>query len=112
MTRRICAFLNGGKYYVSQEFNGDMREQARFNPHPSLSCNWPDIIGTFDGSQTLDDFKAAVHSIENAYGYEHVALEVLDTLPSNQEQVWLLVNGVLQLYMNYGRLVGAAERAQ
>ena len=109
MTRRICAFQCDGKYYISQEFNGDMHEQSLFHIRPSLTCDWVDVIGTFDGCQTLEDFKAAVHSMENAYGYEHEALEIAEKLPDNQEQVWLLVDGSLQLHTIYGRLVKSKD---
>lgn len=104
MTRRICAFKQNEKFYISQEFNGDKSEQSLFNPRPSISVDWDYIIGTFDGSQTLEDFKAAVHSMENAYEYEHFPVEAVDTLPDAQE-VWMLIDGELRLYSQYGNLV-------
>lgn len=104
MTRRICAFEQDGKFYVSQEFNGDRSEQSVYHSRPTIPVDWDYIIGTFDGSQTLDHFKAAVHSTENAYGYEQVPVEKVDTLPGVQE-VWMLIDGELRLYSQYGKLV-------
>ena len=108
MNRRICAFEHNGKYYMSQEFNGDREEQAMWQSNPSISCNWLDVIGTFNGCETLDDFISAVYSMENAYGYEHEESEVVDELPAVQE-VWLLKDGQLQLYAKYGELVSSID---
>lgn len=108
MTRRICAFEQDGKFYVSQEFNGDRSEQSVYHPRPTIPVDWDYIIGTFDGSQTLDHFKAAVHSMENAYGYEQVPVEEVDTLPGVQE-VWMLIDGELRLYSQYGELVNEVK---
>lgn len=108
MTRRICAFKQNGKFYVSQEFNGDRSEQTLWNPVPTIPVDWDCIIGTFDGSKTLDHFKAAVHSMENAYGYEQVPVEEVDILPGVQE-VWMLIDGKLCLYSQYGELVSEAK---
>lgn len=108
MNRRICAFEHDGKYYISQEFNGDGAEASAWQSNIRIPFHWSDVIGTFNGSETLDDFISAVHSMENAYGYEHEDLEVANELPSVQE-VWLLKEGQLQLYAKYGELVSSIE---
>lgn len=103
MTRRIIAFEVNGKFMISQELNGDKSEQRMFGL-PQGNINWSDVIKTFDGSKTTDDFVAAVHSVENAYHYQQIPLAVVDELPI-VEQLWLLKDGSLQLAYEYGKPV-------
>lgn len=103
MTRRIIAFEVNGKFMISQELNGDKSEQQMFGL-PQGNLNWSDVIKTFDGSKTTDDFVAAVHSVENAYHYQQIPLAVVDKLPI-VEQLWLLKDGSLQLAYEYGKPV-------
>lgn len=103
MTRRIIAFEVNGKFMISQELNGDKSEQQMFGL-PQGNLNWSDVIKTFDGSKTTDDFVAAVHSVENAYHYQQIPLAVVDELPI-VEQLWLLKDGSLQLAYEYGKPV-------
>lgn len=103
MTRRIIAFEVNGKFMISQELNGDKSEQHMFGL-PQGNLNWSDVIKTFDGSKTTDDFVAAVHSVENAYNYQQIPLAVVDELPT-VEQLWLLKDGSLQLAYEYGKPV-------
>lgn len=108
MTRRIIAFEVNGKFMVSQELNGDKSEQRMFGL-PQGNLNWSDVIKTFDGSKTTDDFVAAVHSVENAYHYQQIPLAVVDELPV-VEQLWLLKDGSLQLAYEYGKPVSKITR--
>ena len=103
MTRRICAMEHNGQFYVSQEFNGDYSEQLRFKLCTMCLGDWPDLISTFDGCRTVEEFTSAVRNMENAFHYQQEPLGVLSSLPP-YEEVWLLQDGKLTLYSEYGEL--------
>lgn len=104
MTRRICAMQHNGKFYISQEFNGDLYEQTLFGLPSPCAGNWRDLICTFDGCATLEEFASAVRSMENAFHYSHEELEVIDTLLP-YEELWWVKNGKLVLHSEYGVVV-------
>lgn len=112
MTRRICAMAHNGKFLISQEFNGDRREQELFSGFGmAVTCHgaWDDLIPTFDGNTTPEHFASAVRSMENAYQYGQEPLEEVEELP-DCEEVWMLVSGKLVLYSRYGKLVEQEEK--
>ena len=104
MTRRICAMQYQGVYYISQEFNGDYSEQLHFRQYTMCLGDWNDLIRTFDGCRTVEEFAEAVRSMEKAFHYYQVPLEVVPELPSCEE-IWILQDGKLMLYSKYGELV-------
>jgi len=108
MTRRYIVYKGqqGGTtvYWVSQEFNGDRAEALRFNPDTTISVNWNEVVSSFDNIRSLHDFEIAVKTAENKYTYENIKLSKTTTMPANEE-VWLLVDGKLQLYAKYGEVI-------
>lgn len=104
MTRRTIVFKEGGKFYASQEFNGDKAEAGQFCKHSNLKADWPDIVALFDDVKTVEDFGLAVRKAEDLYGYEHEELEQVNELPGAQE-VWLMAGGYLHLHFKYGEPV-------
>ena len=104
MTRRICAYVHNGKYYLSQEFNGDREEGIQFLGGSLVEGNWEDLISIFDGVDSLETFEAAVIELEKAFHYGQEPLEVEDAIPCCEE-LWLVKNGFLTLYAVYGDVV-------
>lgn len=112
MTRRICAMPHNGKFLISQEFNGDRREQEMFSAFGmAVTClgTWDELIHTFDGSTTPEQFASAVRSMENAFGYGQETLEDVEELP-RCEEVWILESGRLVLHSKDGTLVEKEEK--
>jgi len=104
MTRRVLAYEDRGKYYISQEFNGDRREGLQWNKNTLLKANWEDIIPLFDDIKTLTKFRRTVKKAEELYGYETYPLRVDDELP-RCEEVWKVTKGKLVLYAKYDEVV-------
>lgn len=102
MTRRIIVLKKDGKFYASQEFNGDKAEAANFHPNIGIKADWPEIIELFTGKATVASFKDAVRDAEKLYGYESMEVEELDELPSCEE-IWLTTGVFLYLYTKYGK---------
>ena len=99
MTRRNIAFRKGDGFYISQEFNGDKDEAARFSSC-MIDRTWPEILEYFEELNTLEDFAQAVHQAEQSYRYEHLGLEQVKNLPTCQE-VWMVGSGCPYLYARY-----------
>lgn len=101
MTRRMIVFKKDGKFYASQEFNGDKNECAQVNSAAKILVDWPEIMKLFTGKVSVWSFQEAVKEAERLYGYESVAVEDLDELPSCEE-IWLTTGGFLYKYTKYG----------
>lgn len=103
MTRRIIVLKKDGKFYASQEFNGDRTETTEFCPNANIKADWSEIIELFAGKASVLSFKEAVRAAEKLYGYESVEVKELDGLPSCEE-IWLTTGVFLYLYSKYGEL--------
>lgn len=101
MTRRMIVFKKDGKFYASQEFNGDKNECAQVNSAAKILVAWPEIMKLFTGKASVSSFQKAVKEAERLYGYESVDVEELDELPSCEE-IWLTTGGFLYKYTKYG----------
>lgn len=108
MTRRIIVYkgrnAHEGTYFVSQEFNGDRAEALRFNPHTSIRISWDEVVSYFNNINSLHDFREVVMRVENMYTYENIKLRRTDKIP-HYEEVWMLIEGKLQLYSKHGEVV-------
>lgn len=104
MTRRILVFNDNSKYYVSQEFNGDKEEFIRFHGHSFVPVNWEDVVPLFNDVETLPQFRKVIKTAEGMYGYEKCPLNIKDEVP-RCEEVWMLIDGKLQLYARYDDVV-------
>lgn len=104
MTRRVLVYEDNGKYYISQEFNGDKREALHWNKNTLLKVNWEEIIPLFDAVTTLTKFKKTVRKAEDLYGYETYPLRVSDEFP-RREEVWKVIDGKLVLYAKFDEVV-------
>lgn len=104
MTRRIIVYkgrnIHDGYYFVSQEFNGDMEEAIKWNPKTAIKTNWNGIIELFNGINSLHTFRKAVKKAEDLYTYENISLVKKEKIP-RCEEVWMLIDGKLQLYSRY-----------
>lgn len=101
MTRRTIVFKKDGKFYASQEFNGDKAEAAVFHPNIDIKADWLEIVELFTGKASVESFKDAVKDAEGLYGYKSVDVEELDGLPSCEE-IWLTTGVFLYLHSKYG----------
>lgn len=104
MTRRTLVYEEDGKYYFSQQFNGDKNEAELFKLCTSITANWKEIIPLFDGVVTLAQFKDAVAKAEKLYGYEPEPVVKCNVMPCT-EQVWKQINGKLTLYALYDEVL-------
>lgn len=104
MTRRIIVYKSRNaherSYFVSQEFNGDREESIKWNPKTEINANWNDIIELFNGIDSLHTFRKAVKKAENLYTYENISLVKEENIPQCEE-IWMLIDGKLQLYSKY-----------
>ena len=97
MTRRTIVYkgrkatVHEGYYFISQEFNGD-------------KDNWNDVVELFDGVNSLHDFRESIRKAEDLYTYENVPLRKVSRLPQCEE-IWMLIDGKLQMYSKYGELI-------
>lgn len=95
MTRRICAFPFKGKYYLSQEFEGDLPEQRLNGLTPTISADWKLLAECyFRNVTTLEAFRKAVIHLEKSFRYQHVPLLESSSLP-DVEELWMQVGGNL-----------------
>ena len=105
MTRRIIVYkgrnTHEGLYFISQEFNGDRQEAVKWNPNTVIKANWNEVVDLFDEINSLHDFRKAVRNAENLYTYENIPLKKEEKIP-RCEEVWMLIDGKLQLYSKYG----------
>lgn len=97
-------FEDNGKYYVSQEFNGDKEEALIYCPNTLLKATWDEIPPLFEGCVTLTKFRESVRKAENVYGYEQYPLCIRNEIP-RCEEVWKLEKGKLILYTKYDKLM-------
>ena len=104
MTRRVLVYEDNGKFYISQEFNGDKKEALSWNKNTFLKVNWEEIIPLFDGITTLTKFRKAVRKSEKAYGYETYPLITSEEIPI-REEVWKVIDGKLTLYARYDEII-------
>lgn len=106
MTRRIIAFpLAGGKYLVSQEFNGDRNEIRKWGSGTTIvRINWPTAVARFEDVRSEREFRAALRDVEAWYGYEQVKPEVVDAIPGTEE-VWVVRAKHLTLVSRYSEPV-------
>lgn len=104
MTRSIIVYkgrnAHEGYYFVSQEFNGDKEEAIKWNPKTVINANWNDIVELFNGVDSLHIFRKAVKKAEDLYTYENISLVKEENIP-RCEEVWMLIDGRLQLYSKY-----------
>lgn len=68
MTRRMIVFKKDGKFYASQEFNGDKNECAQVNSAAKILVAWPEIMKLFTGKVSVSSFQKAVKEAERLYG--------------------------------------------
>lgn len=101
MTRRTIVFKKDGKFYASQEFNGDKSEAAGLCSNAGIKADWPEIVELFTGKSSVESFKDAVKKAEKLYGYESVDVEEMAELPSCEE-IWLTTGVFLYKYTKYG----------
>jgi len=106
MTRRVLVFKENNLFHVSQEFNGDKREiQKLWNSQDvPLKADWEEIPSLFNNIKSLKEFKKVVKNVEDLYTYENYPLETETELPKQQE-VWMVIDGELKLYSEYGEIV-------
>lgn len=110
MTRRTIVYkgrkatVHEGYYFISQEFNGDKDEAILWNPQTPIKGNWIDIVELFNGIESLHDFRKAIKRAEDLYTYENISLRREVNLP-RCEEIWMLINGKLQLYSKYGEVI-------
>ena len=105
MTRRHIVLPIDKGFLMSQEFNGDRTESVRFHgANQPIRANWPTVVALFLGCETEQEFLTAVKQAETWYGYEPIAPERADVLPSCEE-LWICDSGRLTLVARYGEPV-------
>lgn len=110
MTRRIIVYkgrkatVHEGYYFISREFNGDRDEAVLWNPQTPIKGNWIDVVELFNGIDSLHDFRKAIKRAEDLYTYENISLRREVKLP-RCEEIWMLIDGRLQLYSKYGEVI-------
>ena len=108
MTRRHIVLPIDKGFLMSQEFNGDRTESVRFHgANQPIRANWPTVVALFLGCETEQEFLTAVKQAETWYGYEPIAPERADVLPSCEE-LWICDSGRLTLVARYGEPVDEA----
>lgn len=58
--KKNYGYEDNGRYYISQEFNGDKKEALQWNASTILKTNWEDVLTLFYGCTTLNRFRNAI----------------------------------------------------
>lgn len=68
MTRRQVYFLSiSGKFYVSEEYNGDKTELEAIGSADSCEKTWAEILEVFDRVTSLTEFLSAMSKVQMYY---------------------------------------------
>ncbi|PGK51650.1 hypothetical protein CN918_28050 [Priestia megaterium] len=105
MIRRNIVFhdTKERKFYVSAEFNGDKTELERRKSRDWCDKDFSEIVKSFNGVETLEDFKKSVGTAQSFYHScfgecEWEAIEVYDSLAEiNNDEVYVVSQGIVFL---------------